>query len=173
MLDRRAVALALLGVVGCVEGAPEAAAPIGDSVAAPSGGVVELTPGAAIVASYHVPVPLELMPFATYPLDDVAVTRTDDRVAIAFTLPVGLLGFAVPITFTGTVGGEVTGSGGDGTCRDDGGLVCDLRYYDFGVDVDAVAAYWRQRNDGFVVDRLRVTALFEADPLGVVRFTAR
>lgn len=159
-----------------VPGGDETALPRADAILGLSLGS-EGAP-AEVSATYWVPVPDDLAAHATYVLTD-ATAVVGAALTVSFTLPEGLLGFPVAVTFRGT-GGErgeiaVTGGAGSGTCWHADVLECELRYYPIHADLDAVRAYWQARGDAAAsIDaRVAVASLFDDDPLGIVRIRAR
>lgn len=150
--------------------------------AAPSG---ELD--AVWLGTYSVPVPaedVELAAAARYDVGAIAGhvvdTGTTRTLEVSFTLPAGLLGADATIVMAGPMpsaealaAGElvaVSGFDGTGTCALAPTLACDISYYQAGVDLPAVEAHWAARgaSPAQIAARVRVSRLFDADPLGVL-----
>ena len=175
------IALASVALVGCVDSAEPAAVerveamPTLPSIA--HGAQLDST--VALVGTYSVPVPIDLVPFASY---DVAIFVTPakqpgDTFEISFALPEGLFGFTAEATFTGTaasITGDVAVSGkwGAGTCHQGAVPTCDLAYYNFHVDQAVVLEFWQLHDGASAINHVKVSQLFDADPLGVLAASA-
>ena len=173
--------VASVALIGCVESDPVTTQ---DRVRATpvlptSVPTVQRNDAISLVGTYSVPVPIALLPYASY---DVAISVTPakqpgDTFSISFPLPEGLFGFSEEATFTGTADSitgevEVTGRWGAGTCRQGEIPSCDLAYYDFSLDETAVFDFWMTRDSASAINRVKVSQLFDADPLGVLAASA-
>jgi hypothetical protein len=159
----------------------------GDGVTAGSGGDSSGAGGGAgsssdqrsSSASYFVPVPEELMPWATYPVGGVVVRQDGDNLEIRYGFPRWLNGVRARIVLTGvspegTTTFEVSaGELGTGTCTRDGARFECAEVLP-GLEVDRDGARKEMEGAGLpaeeIAKRLDVTDSFAADPIGVLTF---
>lgn len=164
----------MAGLGGCVDAVAT------DDAAARADQPPAVAQGDRATATYRVPLPAELADLhdlAAFGLALADARVTDDRLAVTFTLPAGLLGFDAIVQLEGARTGAsdvvaIAGPLGTGACTIVGGatLRCELAYRPlaYTVDLDAVARYWQGRGDAAIDQRLIVSSLFDDDPLGVL-----
>ncbi len=130
-------------------------------------------------ALYFVPAPEALAEWATYPVPRVRLSRGGDRVKIEYGFPRWLAGIRQPIALegapatAGTTFDVTAGSLGSGFCTQTGES---FECYEMlpGISVDRTQAEVFMWEDGLaeheIQRRLRVTDVFAADPIGILRF---
>jgi hypothetical protein len=133
------------------------------------------SPGAA---SYRVPVSAELEPWARYPVEEVEFEREGSRVRISYPFPEWLSGDGADIELEGEYedGADtfaVTAEQGSGTCtRANTRFECTEHLP--GLEIDREKARDSMQDAGLASDeitqRLRVTSVFESDPIGIFEF---
>jgi hypothetical protein len=125
-------------------------------------------------ASYEVPVPAELAPFASFQLNDFLVEERSGELKISYKVPVELTGIENYVSFQGPLGrGPVRLIG------DQGEMLCELERAENACQV----TYWPLRQDLGLLSRLfkglpgperearmAVAARFSGDWEGVIRF---
>jgi len=130
-------------------------------------------------ASYRVPVPEDLAPWATYAVDRVELEYDGQRIEIRYDFPRWLNGVGADVVLEGTyavdtTGFEVTAPGlGSGTCvREHDRFECSEILS--GISVDRSKAEERMQASNLdseeIEQRLRVTDRFATDPIGVLEF---
>jgi hypothetical protein len=131
------------------------------------------------IASYFVPVPEELTPWATYPVTRVVVRRDGDNLEIRYGFPRWLSGVRTRIVLTGALPEGTTtfdvsaGELGTGTCTRDGAYFECVEVLP-GLEVDREKAREEMEGAGLAAEeidkRLDVTDSFAVDPIGVLTF---
>jgi hypothetical protein len=127
---------------------------------------------------YSVPVPPELEPYASYPLDDVCWYSDGKTLSLGYTLPDELTGSKNPIVLTGEDTGQATfklaGDHGDADCSrgDSMSVSCRISYRKLNFDVDSVKQILSSEFPDPVqlTQRSAVSAVFRSDPIGVITF---
>jgi hypothetical protein len=129
-------------------------------------------------ATYRVPVPESLSPWATYPVEKVEFERSGSRVKIRYPFPRWLSGDSENIELEGVAPAEadvfdVTAEQGSGRCTRTGSRFDCLETLP-GLEIDREKARERMSDAGLaateVEQRLEVTRIFEADPIGILEF---
>jgi hypothetical protein len=130
-------------------------------------------------ASYFVPVPEELTPWATYPVSRVVVRQDGDNLEIRYGFPRWLSGVRARIVLTGVSPEGTTtfcvsaGELGTGTCTRDGARFECAEVLP-GLEVDREKAREEMAAAGLAAEeidkRLHVTDSFAADPIGILTF---
>jgi hypothetical protein len=138
------------------------------------------TPPAALdpsEPSYEVPVPDELMAFARYAVGTVKwVVKKDER-RLEYTLPDELIGKRQPIELVGPETASQTWSlrgatFGTAECTQlQSQIECREQLDGLAIDVGAVES--RVNAGQLPPERLRVTRVFQGDPIGILRFTVK
>lgn len=143
----------------------------------PSGDPVPTASG-SYAGAYAVPVPAELEAAARYPVEHVDWAVAGGVATLHYDLPEGLVGGPVSITLAGPIAAgdtsvTLSGEDGVGTCAAVGTIVTCAEEFaalalpmDQGVIEARAAAEYR----GPLADRVAVSNLFEAEPLGVLTF---
>ena len=159
-----------LALVACTD---DGTTPVGGGDAIPQ-------QSGSFVGHYRVPVSTELEAAAIFPVDHVDWTVTGGVATLHYDLPVGLVGGALDVTFTGAIArgateATLTSPAGTGTCTAVGTVIsCLERFGDLGtlpismlvVEQTAAAEY-----AGPVDDRRAVATIFGGpDPIGIVEF---
>jgi hypothetical protein len=130
---------------------------------------------AAWRASYSVPVPAELEPYASFELGDLRFRQRGDEWTLDYSLPELLLGASRKLSFRGTLDAsgtyELSGDAGSLTCTAEADtLRCDEVLAAVELDRDklerALAELPAQENEA----RWAVAERFADDPIGVLRF---
>ena len=130
-------------------------------------------------ASYYVPVPDALEPFATYPVEGVRFEREGTDVEIRYRFPRWLNGKGDGIVLEGTMAAHTTEFAV--LVKDMGSGMCERQANRFecyehlpNLDVDREKAEREMSDAGLgrdeIEQRLRVTDLFQADPIGILEF---
>jgi hypothetical protein len=139
---------------------------------APSAGVATLDPGSP---SYEVPVSVELADFSRYQVASVQWRERNGERRLQYDLPADLIGHAQRVEFSGPATNDSSWSlrsdkFGEAECKQTGTeVVCHETLSGIEIDVEAVEA--RVNAGELDPGRLGVTRVFEADPIGILRFT--
>jgi hypothetical protein len=129
-------------------------------------------------ATYRVPVPDSLSAWASYPVEEVEFERSGSRVQIRYPFPRWLSGDSENIELEGVApagadGFDVTADQGSGRCTRTGSRFECLETLP-GLEIDRDKARDRMVDAGLaateVEQRLEVTRIFEADPIGILEF---
>jgi hypothetical protein len=129
-------------------------------------------------ATYRVPVPEALSAWATYPVEEVEFERSGSRLQIRYPFPRWLSGDSENIELEGVAPAgaeafEVTADQGSGRCTRTGSRFECLETLP-GLEIDRDKARERMFDAGLaateVEQRLEVTRIFEADPIGILEF---
>lgn len=129
-------------------------------------------------AIYRVPVPPALRPWASYPVEEVELEREGADIEISYPFPRWLSGDSDEIVLQGVYsdrpeGFPVTAEQGSGTCTHTGARF-ECRESLPGLEVDREKARERMLDAGLstqeIEQRLEVTRIFEADPIGIFEF---
>lgn len=145
------------------------------SGAAGAGGAGVERPTGAI---YRVPVPDALSAWASYPVEEVELEREGADIEISYPFPRWLSGDSEKIVLEGAYsnaaeGFPVTAEQGSGTCTHTGARFECLESLP-GLEVDREKARDRMLDAGLsaqeIEQRLEVTRIFEADPIGILEF---
>jgi hypothetical protein len=151
--------------------AAEPAAPAGDTAAEAS----TERGAAAWRASYSVPVPVDLEPYATFELDDLRFRQRGDEWTLDYSLPALLLGASQKLSFRGSIDASgayvLSGDAGSLTCIAEADtLRCDEVLAAVELDREklerALAEFPATENQA----RWDVAERFADDPIGVLRF---
>ncbi len=177
-----AAALALSGALACAGSDGSGADAHAADPGGPSGAGEVDPPGTGSGAppepgtypgSYFVPVPAELVPYASFDLEEVRLELHGGELTLRYDLPELLLGNARGISFRGgsDESGIYTLGGDDGvaTCQSTAsGWDCDEVLSGIDVDVDAVDRILSGLPDREAAARRSVTDRFAVDPIGVL-----
>jgi len=138
---------------------------------APSAGVAALDPGSP---SYEVPVSAELADSSRYQVASVQWRERNGERRLQYDLPADLIGHAQRVEFSGPATNDSSWSlrsdkFGEAECKQTGAeVVCHETLSGIEIDVEAVEA--RVNAGELDPGRLGVTRVFEADPIGILRF---
>lgn len=159
------------GGAGAITLPPEGAA----LPACPPDTMVE-PPHTDVVGVYSVPVPPELTPYASYPIDSITACRRANRVELGYRLPALLVGKPARVSFEGSydADGGVFALSGDGTATCevvDGSWSCLEHFVGITVDLEEVAKEVENLPLDVAEGRLDVAAHFGGDPIGILDFT--
>jgi len=139
------------------------------------GGVDPGTPAVGARATYRVPVPAELEPYASFELGDLRFREREGQVNLEYSLPVLLVGGTQRVSFRGPLlaSGELdlNGEAGRVTCRAVGSsMQCDEVLTQVELDQQklerALSAFTSDESQA----RRAVAARFSDDPIGVLTF---
>ena len=129
---------------------------------------------------YRVPVPEELEPWASYPVEVAEFSREEgDTVKIEYLFPTWLVGLGQEVELVGQFPAGATsfpvsaGAYGDGTCAVEGRrMVCTEHLPGLVVDRARAEALMQEHGlaAGDITQRLRVTDVFSVDPIGIFEF---
>jgi hypothetical protein len=130
-------------------------------------------------ARYSVPVPEELEPWATYPVEDLRFERNGEEIEIRYPFPRWLSGESETLVLTGSAASDavefdvIVRDIGAGVCQRSGrAFTCREQLPDLEIDRDKARERMLDANLGAaeIEQRLRVTDLFRVDPIGVLEF---
>jgi hypothetical protein len=125
--------------------------------------------------SYEVPVTVELADFSRYQVESVQWRERNGERRLQYDLPADLIGHAQRVEFSGPATSDASWSlrsdkFGQAECEQIGTQVaCHETLSGIEIDVEAVEA--RVSAGELDPGRLGVTRVFEADPIGILRFT--
>ncbi|HKO94147.1 MAG TPA: hypothetical protein VJU61_23500 [Polyangiaceae bacterium] len=176
--DQEPPAPASAGVEGSAFAAPDQAVddPPSSEVAEDTQEVPAPERGAAAWrASYSVPVPAELEPYATFELRDLRFRQRGEEWTLDYTLPALLLGAARKLSFRGTTDAsgvyELGGDAGSMTCTPEAAeLRCDEVLDAAELDRDKLERALAELPAEESQLRRDVAESFANDPIGVLRF---
>jgi hypothetical protein len=124
---------------------------------------------------YSVPVPPELEPYASYPVDDITLCWTGSAVQLGYSLPALLVGKKQRVSFTGSYdepSGDFVLASDDGTatCTPADVWSCAEIFTGIEVDLEEVAEEVEDLDPVEAQARLEVAKRFEVDPIGLLDF---
>ena len=128
-------------------------------------------------AVYSVPVPPELEPYASYPLEGVSLCRLDGGLELGYSLPALLLGKKTRVSFQGGLNAatgtyELSGADGTASCSiAEGQWICHEAFVGLVVDLAEVAKETEGLDPVEAEARLKVAELFSIDPIGILDFS--
>lgn len=127
---------------------------------------------------YFVPVPVELEPYASYPVEDITLCWTGAAVRLGYSLPALLLGKKERVSFEGTYDEAnqvfaLVGPNGAATCTPSTpAWSCAEDFTDIEVDLEKVAEEVADLDPVEAAARIEVAQRFAVDPIGLLDFPA-
>ncbi|HZO16174.1 MAG TPA: hypothetical protein VFB62_23025 [Polyangiaceae bacterium] len=170
----------LLGPVGCDSAAGEETA--GATTHPEAQALPECPPDTGVeplhtdtAGAYSVPVPAELEPYATYPVDSITACRRGELVELGYKLPALLVGKETHVGFSGSydeaAAAFVLSGNGTASCAvTNGSWSCFEEFAGITVDLAAVAEETQGLSAAEAQGRLDVSQAFGADPIGILDF---
>ena len=128
-------------------------------------------------AIYSVAVPVELEPYADYPIGDVSLCRLGDGLQLGYSLPKLLVGDKTRVQFAGghvaaSDSYELSSADGTASCvRVASAWTCTERFTGITVDLAEVAEEVEDLPPEEPEARLDVSEIFQGDPIGILDFT--
>jgi hypothetical protein len=125
-------------------------------------------------ATYTVPVPDALAPFATFDLDEVRLDEKGGELELSYDLPALLVGEERRIALRGVAQSgvyELSGDVGRASCREQDGMWrCDEALMNLVIDTDKLEQELERFPEAEAAPRRDVAERFAVDPIGVLRF---
>lgn len=166
---------AAAGTSGAAGSGTGAAAPV--LPPCPADALVETTHANVPAGTYSVPVPAQLVPYASYEVGSINFCQSGDSVTLGYRLPELLLGKAEHVAFVGPWNAssetyELSGKDGTGSCARSGTTwTCTEHFSGLTVDPAKVSDLLKGAPPAELQGRVQVTNHFGQDPIGVLVFS--